>query len=65
VETPTGFSEETEAKQVTGNDRTLASGATARLVSSGKGARELSKRTLAAVHRRVWCTVAWQRTQAT
>jgi hypothetical protein len=34
------FSEETEAKKVTGSDRTLASGAPARPVSSGRGTRE-------------------------
>jgi hypothetical protein len=44
------FSEEMEAKQVTGSDRTLASGAPARPVSSGICAHELSERTLAAVH---------------
>jgi hypothetical protein len=60
-----GFGEETEVKQVTGSDRTLASGAPARSVSSGRGARELRERTLAVVHRRVRCTIAWQRTQAT
>jgi hypothetical protein len=59
------FGEETEVKQVTESDRTLASGIPARPVSSSRGARELSEWTLAAVHRHVRCTVAWQRTQAT
>jgi hypothetical protein len=59
------FSEETEAKHVTGSDRTLALGAPTRQVSSGRGVRELSERTLATIHRCVRCTVVWQRTQAT
>jgi hypothetical protein len=48
VETPSpsclassaGFGEETEVKKVTEIDRTLASGAPAHPVSSGRGARE-------------------------
>jgi hypothetical protein len=52
VETPSptcracevGFSEETEAKQVTGSYRTLTSGAPARPVHSGRGAREGAER---------------------
>jgi hypothetical protein len=52
VETPSpsyracsdGFSEETEAKKVTGSDRTLASGAPARPVSSGRSAHEGAER---------------------
>jgi hypothetical protein len=58
-----GFDEETEVKTVTESDRTLASGSPACLVSSGRGV--CSERTLAAVHRRVRCIFARQRTQAT
>jgi hypothetical protein len=39
-----GLDEETEAKKVTRSDRTLASGAPARPISSGRGAREGAKR---------------------
>jgi hypothetical protein len=38
-----GFDEETEAKQVTRSDRTLALGAPTRLISSGRGTREGAK----------------------
>jgi hypothetical protein len=58
--------EKTKAKKVTGSDRTLASGAPARPVSSGRdAAKGFSERTLATVHRRIRCMVGRQRTQGT